>query len=123
MTPKNKILIISDNPNILLSVEFLLSKMRFEVFVARNGMEAIEIIENKLIDLILLDIMMQNVNAFKIYEVIKNHKSSISKIITLAANDKQLNMDLGQYINVDLHLIKPFSTRTLLKKIKKLLRD
>jgi len=60
-----KILIVDDEPNIIMSLEYALQKNGFEVFVARDGQEALDILKKKVPDLVLLDIMMPNVDGYE----------------------------------------------------------
>lgn len=116
---KKKILIVDDDPNILLSVEFLLVKNGYDVSVARNGMEAIEIIEDTVPDIVLLDIMMPDVDGYVICEFIKkNERTKGAKVIFLSAKSRELDVEFGYQMGADLYMVKPFSTRTLLEKIK-----
>ncbi len=122
-TSKSKILIVDDDPNILLSVEFLLVKNGYDVLVARNGMEAMEIIQEIIPDIVLLDIMMPDVDGYVICEYIKkNERTKNTKVIFLSAKSKEADIDFGYEIGADLYMIKPFSTRTLLEKITELLK-
>ncbi len=122
MKTKAKILIVDDDPNILLSLEFLLVKNGFEVLVARNGMEAIEIIEQTVPTIVLLDIMMPDVDGYVICEFIKkNERTKGAKVIFLSAKSKEADITLGYEMGADLYLIKPFSTRLLLEKITDLM--
>lgn len=122
MKTKSKILIVDDDPNILLSLEFLLVKNGYEVLVARNGMEAIEIIEQTVPAIVLLDIMMPDVDGYVICEFIKrNERTKDSKVIFLSAKSKEADIALGYEMGADLYLIKPFSTRLLLEKITDLM--
>lgn len=122
MKTKSKILIVDDDPNILLSLEFLLVKNGYEVLVARNGMEAIEIIEQTVPAIVLLDIMMPDVDGYVICEFIKrNERTKDSKVIFLSAKSKEADIALGYEMGADLYLIKPFSTRLLLEKITDLI--
>ena len=67
-----KILIVDDEPNIVMSLEYIFKKENFEVFIARDGAEAIEIFENNPIDIIILDIMMPNVDGFQVLKYLKD---------------------------------------------------
>ena len=67
-----KILIVDDEPNIVMSLEYIFKKEDFEVFIARDGAEAIEIFENNKIDIIILDIMMPNVDGYQVLKHLKN---------------------------------------------------
>lgn len=123
MKTKEKILIVDDDPNILLSLEFLLVKNGYEVLVARNGMEAIEIIEQTVPKIVLLDIMMPDVDGYVICEFIKkNDRTKDAKVIFLSAKSKEADITLGYEMGADLYLIKPFSTRLLLEKITDLMK-
>jgi DNA-binding response OmpR family regulator len=122
MTTAKKILIVDDDPNILLSVEFLLVKNGFDVIVARNGMEAIEAIEESVPDIVLLDIMMPDVDGYVICEFIKkNERTRNAKVIFLSAKSREADISFGYEMGADLYMIKPFSTRTLLEQINILL--
>jgi DNA-binding response OmpR family regulator len=122
MTTAKKILIVDDDPNILLSVEFLLVKNGFDVIVARNGMEAIEAIEETVPDIVLLDIMMPDVDGYVICEFIKkNERTRNAKVIFLSAKSREADISFGYEMGADLYMIKPFSTRTLLEQINILL--
>ena len=122
MTTAKKILIVDDDPNILLSVEFLLVKNGFDVIVARNGMEAIEAIEESVPDIVLLDIMMPDVDGYVICEFIKkNERTRNAKVIFLSAKSGEADISFGYEMGADLYMIKPFSTRTLLEQINILL--
>lgn len=119
---KTKILIVDDDPNILLSLEFLLVKNGFEVLVARNGLEAVEIIEQVVPSIVLLDIMMPDVDGYVICEFIKNNeRTKDAKVIFLSAKSKDSDIALGYEMGADLYLVKPFSTRLLLEKINELI--
>ena len=103
---KTKILIVDDDPNILLSLEFLLVKNGYEVLVARNGLEAVEIIEQVVPSIVLLDIMMPDVDGYVICEFIKkNERTKDAKVIFLSAKSKDSDIALGYEMGADLYLI------------------
>ncbi|MEO1255770.1 MAG: response regulator [Bacteroidota bacterium] len=117
----SKILIVDDEPNILMSLEFLMRKENYDVFIARDGSEAIKIIDTDLPDIIVLDIMMLNVDGYEVCQYIKksNDKAHI-KVIFLSAKSKKEDIEKGYEMGADLYLTKPFSTRQLMKEIKEL---
>ncbi len=116
-----KVLIVDDEPNILMSLEFLLHKEGYKVFVARNGMEAIEIINANIPDVIILDIMMPEVDGYEVCQLVKGSSTtSHVKIIFLSAKTKEVDIQKGYEMGADLYLTKPFSTRNLLKKLREL---
>lgn len=117
-TANPKVLIVDDDPNILLSLEFLLSKNNYQVFVARNGMEALASIEKEIPDVVLLDIMMPDLDGYLVCEFIrKNEAYKHAKVIFLSARSKESDIEKGYQMGADLYIVKPFSTRTLLEKI------
>lgn len=122
MKTTKKILIVDDDPNILLSIEFLLVKNGYDVLVARNGMEAMEIIEDTVPDIVLLDIMMPDVDGYVICEYIKkSERTKSAKVIFLSAKSREADVNFGYEMGADLYMVKPFSTRTLLEQINALL--
>jgi DNA-binding response OmpR family regulator len=117
-----KVLIVDDEPNILLSLEFLLRKQGYSVFIARNGKEALDIIENETPRLVLLDIMMPEVDGYEVCRQIKTDKSrGHIKVVFLSAKAKDSDIEKGYEMGADLYMTKPFSTRQLTQKIKELL--
>ena len=116
-----KVLIVDDEPNILISLEFLLTKGGFQVFVARDGQEALDIIKAELPALVLLDIMMPNVDGYEVCQYIKNGSLlNHIKVVFLSAKTKDEDIEKGYAMGADLYLTKPFSTRNLMKEIKAL---
>lgn len=117
-----KILIVDDEPNIVMSLEYIFKKENFEVFIARDGSEAIEIVENDIPDIIILDIMMPNVDGFQVLKYLKGHKGlNQIKVIFLSAKNKVSDIELGLQLGADKYVSKPFSTKKLVKEVKLLL--
>lgn len=117
-----KVLIVDDEPNILLSLEFLMKKNGFEIFVARDGGEALEIIKSNVPDLIILDIMMPEVDGYEVCQKIKNDRElSAMKIVFLSAKVMKDDIKKGYEMGADLYITKPFSTRKLMKQVDELL--
>jgi DNA-binding response OmpR family regulator len=116
----NKILIVDDEPNILLSLEFLFKKEGYKVFIARDGEEAMDIIEESDPELVILDIMMPKVDGYEVCRYLKkNHKDV--KVIFLTAKSKHQDIQKGMDLGADLYLTKPFSTKDLVSKVKTLM--
>ncbi|MGY6742709.1 MAG: response regulator transcription factor [Cecembia sp.] len=116
----NKILIVDDEPNILLSLEFLFKKEGYKVFIARDGEEALGIIEEVLPELVILDIMMPKVDGYEVCRHLKK-KHLATKVIFLTAKSKQQDVQKGLEMGADLYLTKPFSTKDLVQKVKVLI--
>ena len=118
-----KILIVDDEPNIVMSLEYLFKKENFEVFIARDGEEAIEIVENNVLDIILLDIMMPKVDGYKVLKHLKESTAFKNiKVIFLTAKNKSKDIELGLKLGADKYITKPFSTKNLVKEVKQLIK-
>jgi len=123
MTGIKKIL-VDDDPYILMSLEFLMKKNGFDVMVARNGTEALEILEQQLPDIVLLDIMMPDVDGYEICRHIKKSpRLKQIKVIFMSAKSKEPDIKKGYDLGASLYITKPFSTRELVKQVKELLEN
>jgi DNA-binding response OmpR family regulator len=119
-----KILVVDDDPYILMSLEFLMKKNGYEVMVARNGNEALEILNSSVPDIVLLDIMMPDVNGYDICKYIKSTKNLKGiKVIFMSAKTRDTDIKKGYDLGAALYIKKPFSTRELVKDIKGLLEN
>lgn len=121
MNPVYKILVVDDDPYILMSLEFLMRKSGFDVLVARNGKETLEILNNSVPDVVLLDIMMPDVDGYDICKHIKSTKKlKDCKVVFLSAKSKESDIQKGYDIGAELYITKPFSNKELVKKIQEL---
>ncbi len=119
-----KILIVDDEPNILLSLEFLMKKQGYDVFIARDGKEALSSINQEKPDVVILDIMMPEVDGYEVCKHVKeNHLFQDTKVIFLSAKAKDNDIELGYQLGADLYLTKPFSTRNLIKQVNDLFQE
>lgn len=117
-----KILVVDDDPYILLSLEFLMKKNGFDVTVARNGTEALELLNKHLPNVVLLDIMMPDVDGYEICSRIKSNKTLKDiKVVFMSAKTKEADIQKGLNLGASLYIKKPFSTRDLLKQVKDLM--
>ncbi|MFT3846525.1 MAG: response regulator [Lacibacter sp.] len=117
-----KILVVDDDPYILMSLEFLMKKEGYEVKVARNGTEAFDIINAEAPGLVLLDIMMPDVDGYAICKHIKaTKKLKDTKVVFLSAKSKESDIQKGYDLGASLYITKPFSTRELMKHVKELI--
>lgn len=118
-----KLLIVDDEPSIVMSLEYLFKKENYEVYIARDGVEAIEIAENNILDIILLDIMMPNVDGYQVLKYLKNNDNLKNiKVVFLSAKNKTTDVELGLQLGADKYIAKPFSTKKLVKEVKELLK-
>ena len=117
-----KVLVVDDDPYILMSLEFLMKKNGYDVMVARNGSEALDLVERQVPDVVLLDIMMPDVDGYQICTHIKNSdKLKQIKVVFMSAKTKDTDIQKGYDLGASLYIIKPFSTREFAKQINALL--
>jgi DNA-binding response OmpR family regulator len=117
-----KILIVDDEPNIVMALEYTFKKNNFEVFIARDGQEALDILKNQLPDIIILDVMMPMVDGFATLEQIKKDKRLQNcKVIFLSAKNKEIDIAKGLSLGANLYVVKPFSIKKLVEQVQELL--
>ena len=117
-----KILIAEDEPNIVTSLEFLLQKENYEVRVARNGEEALELAASFVPHVMLLDLMMPLKSGFEVCRSIRDNPALRRvKIVMLTARGRDTDRDKGLALGADAYVTKPFSTKDLLVKVNQLL--
>ena len=117
-----KILIVDDEPNIVMSLEYTFKKKNYDVFIARDGGEALQIAEDNIPDVVLLDIMMPNVDGYETLKQIKhNDKLQYTKVVFLSAKNKAADIEKGLQMGADKYLTKPFSLKKLVTEISELL--
>ncbi len=118
------ILIVDDEAYIVTSLEYLMKSGGFEVEVAYDGEQALTKVAEKAPDLIILDVMMPKLDGFEVCEKIRaNPLWSAVRIIMLTAKDREAERNKGLALGADDYMTKPFSTRDLLKRVKKLLSE
>jgi len=116
-----KVLVVDDDPYILMSIEFLMRKNGFEVMVARNGTEALEILHRDRPELVLLDIMMPDVDGYSICRRIKSTPELQHIVVVfVSAKTAEADIKMGYELGAALYISKPFSTRKLMKQILEL---
>jgi DNA-binding response OmpR family regulator len=117
---RSKILIVDDEINILMSLEYLFKRKGYEVYIARNGAEAKALADTNKPDLVLLDIMMPDVDGYEVCDYLKA-KVPAPKVVFLSAKSKKDDVQKGYDHGADLYLLKPFSNKDLLQHIQELI--
>lgn len=118
-----KILVVDDDPYILMSLDFLFRKKGYDVLVARNGTEALDFLQKEPVAIVLLDIMMPDVDGYEIARHIKS--SDLQKdcrIVFISAKTSETDIRKGYDAGASLYVCKPFSTRDLMKQIEELVK-
>jgi len=117
-----KILIVDDEPNIVISLEFLLKREGFTVAVASDGEEALVRMAGFRPELVLLDIMMPKKSGFEVCQEIRAHPEWAEvKVVMLTAKGRDTEMAKGLAVGADAYMTKPFSTRDVVAKVRQLL--
>ena len=118
----HRILIIDDEPNIVISLEYLMKKEGFEVMVATDGEAALRVAATFLPDLILLDVMMPKKSGFEVCQALRADSALAAvKVIMLTAKGRESEVTKGLALGADAYITKPFSTKELMLQIKSLL--
>jgi len=119
---KRKILIVDDEPNIVISLEFLMKKEGFEVAVAADGEAALAQVASFDPDLVLLDIMMPRRSGYEVCEALRADPARAGLIIVmLTAKGRESEVAKGLALGADAYVTKPFSTKELVAQVKTLL--
>ncbi len=121
---KKKVLVVDDEKDIVDILKYNLERENeFEVYTAKDGKDALELIEHVTPDLILLDIMMPEVNGFEVCKQLKNNpETSKIPVIFLTAKENEIDEILGLEIGADDYISKPISPRKVLARIKSVIR-
>ncbi|MEO8652973.1 MAG: response regulator [Ramlibacter sp.] len=120
--PRKKILVADDEPNIVISLEFLMKREGYDVVIARDGQEALEAIAREKPDLLLLDVMMPRKNGFEVCQAVRADEAlQATKILLLTAKGRDTDIAKGLAMGADAYMTKPFSTRELVQKVAELM--
>lgn len=118
----HKILIVDDEPNIVMSLEFLLKKEGFVTETAGDGDMALDKVRSFVPDLMLLDVMMPKKSGFEVCEFLRaDTMLKQPRIIMLTAKGRETEQAKGLALGADAYMLKPFSTKDLVTKIREIL--
>lgn len=116
------ILIVDDEISILMALEYALKKQNFRVLIARDGSEALQILESEIPDLMLLDIMMPKVDGYQTLQHVRaSEKLKGIKVVFLSAKQREADIRKGLALGADKYLVKPFSIKKIIGEINELL--
>ncbi len=117
-----KVLIADDEPNIVASLEFLMEQAGFEVRVAANGEQALELAASFRPDLVLLDIMLPKKSGYEVCQRLKSDPATRDmKVVMVSAKGRDVEVAKGVELGADAYVVKPFSTRELVAKVREML--
>ena len=119
-----RILIADDEPNIVVSLEFLMKQKGHEVRVVGDGEAALAAVAGFLPDVILLDVMMPRLNGYDVCQRIRDNPDwRAIKIIMLTARGRDVEIKKGLAVGADAYVTKPFATRELVEKVQSMLGE
>lgn len=117
-----KILIVDDEPNIIIFLDYLMRREGYEVAEAHDGEEALVSIRAERPDLVLLDVMMPKLNGFDVCKAVRKDPAYADMcIVMLTAKGREADVAKGLALGADAYIPKPFSTRDLVARVKELL--
>jgi DNA-binding response OmpR family regulator len=116
-----RVLIVDDEPNIVISLQFLMRKGGFETSVARDGEEALLEVERFRPDLVLLDVMMPRKDGYEVCQQLRSSGWDDLKIVMLTAKGRESEITKGLALGADAYVTKPFSTSDLVDTVTRLL--
>lgn len=120
----NKILVVDDEPNIVLSLEFLMRQAGFQVRTASDGEAALAAVAAETPDLVLLDVMMPRKNGYEVCQAIRaNPDCKGVRIIMLTAKGREVEREKGLALGADDYITKPFSTQEVVDRVRELLAE
>ena len=118
----HKILIADDEPNIVVSLEYLMKRAGYLVLVARDGQEAIDMIRRERPALVLLDVMMPKKSGHEVCAELRADDSLRDvRVLMLSAKGRDTDIDKGLGVGADAYMTKPFSTRELAARVAEML--
>ena len=119
-----QVLIVDDEPSIVLSLEFLMQQAGYVVRTATDGEAALQAIREAPPDLILLDVNLPRRNGYEVCEAVRaNPAWSSVRILMLTAKGRDLERQKGMALGATDYVTKPFSTREVVKKVRAMLGD
>ena len=117
-----KILIADDEPNIVVSLEYLMKRAGYQVLVARDGQQALDLLRSERPALVLLDLMMPVKNGIEVCQELRADEGlSGTKVLMLTAKGRDTDVQKGLGVGADAYMTKPFSTKELAAKVAEML--
>ncbi len=116
------ILIADDEPNILVSLEYLMKREGFTVHVARDGQEALDVLRREKPRLMLLDVMMPRKSGFEVCQELRADEAiKDTLVLMLTAKGRETDVAKGLGVGADAYMTKPFATKDLVARVRELL--
>ena len=119
-----EILIVDDEPDVVVPIQFLMEQQGYFVMVAQRGEDALDLIYQYKPDLVILDILLPGIDGYEVCEIIRLNPSYRDvKIIFLTARDREVDIAKGLSLGADAYITKPFSNTELVTTVRELLEE
>ncbi len=117
-----QILIVDDEPNVVVPIQFLLEQQGYNVLIAERGEDALDLIYQYKPDLVLLDIMLPGIDGYEVCEIVRlNRDYRDVKMIFLTAKGRQVDIAKGMALGADDYITKPYTNDELMTKLEAVL--
>jgi two-component system alkaline phosphatase synthesis response regulator PhoP len=117
-----KVVVADDEPNILISLEYVMKREGYDVHVARDGQEALDVVRRERPRLMLLDVMMPKKSGFEVCQELRADDSvKDTLVLMLTAKGRDTDVAKGLAMGANAYMTKPFSTKELVQKVRDLL--
>jgi DNA-binding response OmpR family regulator len=118
----HKVLIADDEPNIVISLEYLMKRAGYQVSIARDGQEALDAIRRERPRLVLLDVMMPRKSGHEVCQELRaDEQIRDTLVLMLTAKGRDTDVDKGLGVGADAYMTKPFATKELVAKVAQML--
>ncbi len=122
MGTNKKILIVDDEPSIVLSLEFLMKKAGYDVVTAGDGKQGLDRVASERPDLVLLDVNMPGMNGYEVCQAIReNPEWGDTRVIMLTAKGRDVEREKGLAMGADNYITKPFATKDVVAVVEEFL--
>ncbi|MBN1582638.1 MAG: response regulator transcription factor [Anaerolineae bacterium] len=116
----HKVLVVEDNPTLLDTLDYNLSRQDYQVVTASDGLAALETARKERPDLIVLDLMLPGLDGIEVCRILR--QETIAPVLMLTARTSEVDKVVGLEVGADDYVTKPFSMREFLARVKALLR-
>ncbi len=117
-----RVLIVDDEPNIVIALEFLLQREGYQVEKAYNGLHALELAAEFTPDIVVLDVMMPGMDGFEVARRMRQiDQLEMTKIVFLTAKGTQRDKETGYASGGEYYLIKPFDNEVFVHTINEIM--
>ena len=116
----NKVLVVEDEANLLVALEYNLKSEGYNVFTAEDGETGLALARQEKPDLVILDVMLPNLDGFEVCRILR--RESDVRILMLTARGEEIDRVVGLELGADDYVTKPFSNRELMARVRNMIR-